>query len=194
MIRRKLREFWENYGYELEPRDRRYISVGIVALAMLLGFLLPAQPPQQMVEPSAESQKITLPVEPAFIKKQDGVMHKFELEIAKSPVDIEMGLMFRQSMKSDHGMMFQFGKRDHTSFWMKNTYLPLDILFIDADGTIVNIHRDAIPHSTVSIPSVKPVTGVIELNAGVVYRLGIAVGDKVIHPYFGGGEKQEAQK
>jgi uncharacterized membrane protein (UPF0127 family) len=113
-----------------------------------------------------------------------------ELEIAKTPVDIQIGLMFRREMAEDHGMLFQLSREPQpTAFWMKNTYIPLDMLFVAKNGEIVNVHRNAQPLSTVSIPSLKPVTGVIEINGGMADKLGIDVGDTVKHPFFARGDK-----
>lgn len=113
-----------------------------------------------------------------------------DLEIAKTPVDIQIGLMFRREMADDHGMLFQLSREPQpTAFWMKNTYIPLDMLFVAKNGEIVNVHRNAQPLSTVSIPSLKPVTGVIEINGGMADKLGIDVGDKVKHPFFARGSE-----
>lgn len=126
-----------------------------------------------------------LPIEKISIKTKEGKAD-LEVEIAEKQMDIKIGLMFRKSMPENHGMLFQLGRDDpHTAnFWMKETYIPLDIIFVAKDGSIVNIHRNARPLDITPIPSLQPVTGVIEVNAGVADALGIAVGDKVLHKYF----------
>lgn len=130
--------------------------------------------------------KSGLPIEKAVVMKQNGGQHRFTLEIAAKPIDIEIGLMHRKYMPKDHGMMFQLGKVPrHISFWMKNTLIPLDMLFVGADGSIVNIHHNATPLSLTGIPSQMPVTAVIELNGGRAEEAGIKIGDRVLHPYFG---------
>lgn len=114
----------------------------------------------------------------------DGERHAFEVEIADTPQARAQGLMFRRSMPSDRGMLFDFGRVDMVSMWMRNTYIPLDMLFIRADGVIARIARDTEPLSERSITSGEPVLSVLELNAGVTERLGVEPGDRVEHPLF----------
>lgn len=92
--------------------------------------------------------------------------------------------MFRESMPQDHGMLFDFETEQPVAFWMKNTPLPLDMLFIDRTGTVVHIAKGTIPYSETPIPSTRPVRAVLELNAGTADRLGITSGAKVRHPIF----------
>ena len=102
-------------------------------------------------------------------------------------MDLEIGLMYRKTMPEDNGMLFLLSAEPkETAFWMKNTLIPLDMLFIARDCTIVNIHAGAEPLSLTPIPSGQPVTAVIELNGGRAQALGIKAGDKVIAPYFPG--------
>src|SRR3546814_16230541 len=101
--------------------------------------------------------------------------------------------MFRQSMAPDAGMLFDFGQEQMASFWMRNTLIPLDMLFIKADGTILNIHQRAIPHDETGITSEGPVRAVLELNGGPASRLGTRPGARVRHDRTGaGGAKTEA--
>jgi uncharacterized membrane protein (UPF0127 family) len=92
--------------------------------------------------------------------------------------------MFRRSMAPDRGMLFDFEQVAPVAMWMKNTYLPLDMLFIRADGTVARIAADTEPLSTKVIPSGEPVLAVLELNAGTTARLGIRAGDRVEHGIF----------
>lgn len=110
--------------------------------------------------------------------------HTFQVEIADTPDSRARGLMFRRSMPADQGMLFDFERVQPVSMWMRNTYIPLDMLFIDADGTIVRIARDTEPLSERTIPSGEPVLAVLELNASTTRRLGIEAGDRVEHPLF----------
>ncbi|HEY1797960.1 MAG TPA: DUF192 domain-containing protein [Stellaceae bacterium] len=112
--------------------------------------------------------------------------HKFTIELATTPAQQEQGLMYRRSMAPDAGMLFDFGRPQPTTFWMKNTLIPLDMLFVGADGRIVNIHERAIPMSEDMISSQGAVRAVIELNGGTAAKLGIKPGDRVIYPIFGG--------
>ena len=112
----------------------------------------------------------------------------FTVEIADTPDKRSQGLMFRKSMAEDAGMLFTFERDQIASFWMKNTEIPLDMLFISRDGRIADLHRNAQPHSLRSIRSKMPVFAVLEINAGLTARLGIRVGDRVEHPAFESGD------
>ena len=109
-------------------------------------------------------------------------VHALVIEIAETPVQRTQGLQGRQNLAVDTGMLFDFGELQHTSMWMKNTFISLDMLFIDGDGTIVSITRNTEPHSLTMITSSRPVKGVLEVRAGTVARLGIRSGDRVSHP------------
>ncbi len=133
---------------------------------------------------NGEELKSGLPVEKLTVQEKDGKEVTFNVEIAAKPVDLHVGLMFRKEMPKDHGMLFEFPAAAEQSFWMKDTLIPLDMLFVAADGRIVNIHRNARPEDTTPIPSIEPVTGVIELNGGMADEAGIKIGDLVVHPFF----------
>jgi uncharacterized membrane protein (UPF0127 family) len=107
---------------------------------------------------------------------------QFSIEIARDEAHREQGLMFRQSMPEDAGMLFLFGQAQITDFWMKNTLIPLDMLFVGADGHIVNIYKRAVPMSEAIIASAGPVVAVIELNGGAADKFGIKPGDLVHAP------------
>ena len=108
--------------------------------------------------------------------------HRYTVEIAANDQDRQRGLMYRTKMAADAGMLFDFHSPQPTAFWMENTILPLDMLFVRADGTIANIRANAVPYSRESIPSAGPVLLVIELNAGQAAKWGIRAGDKVKAP------------
>lgn len=110
--------------------------------------------------------------------------HVFSVELANTPESRARGLMYRRSMPDDHGMLFDFGRVDMVSMWMRNTYIPLDMLFVRADGSIARIARDTEPLSERPISSGEPVLSVFEVNAGISDRLGIAAGDRIDHPLF----------
>lgn len=114
-----------------------------------------------------------------------GGRHRFTIEIAATPAERAQGLMFREEMAPDHGMLFDFHTEQDVSFWMRNTPLSLDMIFIDGRGGIVRIARDTTPFSEAAIPSRRPVRAVLEVLAGTAARLGIAEGDRVLHPIFG---------
>ena len=110
--------------------------------------------------------------------------HRFAVEIANTPEQLSLGLMYRRSLPREAGMLFDYRRPQHVAMWMKNTLIPLDMLFIDASGRVVNIRQRAVPGSLEAIPSSVPVLGVLELNGGTVSRLGITRGDKVRHAIF----------
>ncbi len=119
------------------------------------------------------------------IISSDGVRHDFKIELAITPPQQEHGLMDRTHMDENAGMLFMFGGEDERAFWMKNTLIPLDMVFIKKDGTIHKVHDSAVPNDLTSIPSDGPVMAVLELNGGIAKKLGIKAGDKAHHPFFG---------
>ncbi len=108
----------------------------------------------------------------------------FTVELADTPQSRASGLMHRRELAADAGMLFDFLKTAPVSMWMKDTLIPLDMLFISADGVIVNIAERTVPGSLTQIDSSGPVRAVLELNGGTSARLGISAGDKIIHPIF----------
>lgn len=111
---------------------------------------------------------------------------EFRVEMAVSPQQRSQGLMFRESLEEDRGMLFDFGRPQVASMWMRNTYVPLDMLFIDAAGRITQIAANTQPLSDAVVASREPVRAVLELRGGVSAKLGIKPGDRVIHPLFDG--------
>ena len=109
----------------------------------------------------------------------------FQVEVMRTDEERARGLMNRAYLPADRGMLFDFKAPQMSVMWMKNTLIPLDMLFIRANGTIANIAENTEPHSLRTIPAAEPVLGVLEINAGLSAKLGIAPGDKVVHPMFG---------
>ena len=110
--------------------------------------------------------------------------HAFQVEIADNDATREHGLMDRRYMAPDHGMLFEFDREEPVSFWMKNTYIPLDMIFIAPSGVVTHIAANAEPLSERVIPSGSPCIAVLELNGGMAASIGLKVGDKVRHPFF----------
>jgi uncharacterized protein len=110
----------------------------------------------------------------------------FEVEMAVTPQEQEKGLMYRRDLPDGKGMLFDFGEERPAVFWMKNTYVSLDIIFIRRDGSIARIAERTTPLSEARIHSGAPVRGVLEVVAGTSKRYGIAPGDKVAHRIFAG--------
>ena len=111
----------------------------------------------------------------------------FKVEVAGDNASQEKGMMFRKKLAPDAGMLFDFHTTVMTSFWMKNTLLPLDIIFIRSDGTISSIAGNAVPLSEAPIPSSEPIRAVLEINGGKAKALGIMPGDKVRGAIFPAG-------
>ncbi|MBP2226918.1 uncharacterized membrane protein (UPF0127 family) [Azospirillum agricola] len=145
---------------------------GAMALVLLVMMALPAAALEGF-------QKSSLTVETA-----SGGKFRFDVELAETMAQQAQGLMFRERMADDAGMLFIYDSVRPASFWMKNTLIPLDMLFIGADGRIVNIHERAVPQSLDSINSAGPVKAILELNGGMSARLGIRPGDLVRHSTF----------
>jgi uncharacterized membrane protein (UPF0127 family) len=109
---------------------------------------------------------------------------EFQVEMALSPEQRSQGLMFRKSLEEDRGMLFDYGQPQRIAMWMRNTYVPLDMLFIDAHGQITQIVANTQPLSDAVIASREPVRAVLELRGGVSAKLGIKPGDRVNHALF----------
>ena len=112
--------------------------------------------------------------------------YKFDVEVAVSQAARSKGLMFRRRMADDAGMLFDFGREQPISMWMRNTYIPLDMIFAFADGTIHRIAEQAEPHSEKTISSGGDVRYVLEINGGLAKKLKISPGDRLVHPDIGG--------
>lgn len=125
----------------------------------------------------------SLPVSPLEIETSLGV-HEYEVELATTRQQHAIGLMYRHQMADNHGMLFLNQQVRFNSFWMKNTYISLDIIFIRADGTVANIAAGTIPLSLDPVVSTEPVLAVLELSAGQAAKIGLQVGDKVLHEIF----------
>jgi len=123
-------------------------------------------------------------VTPLTIETDEGT-HAFTVEIADDQEEISYGLMNRESMDADKGMLFEFNPPRDPQMYMKNTLIPLDMLFISSDGTIEMIARNTVPGSLRTISAGIPVAAVLELNGGKADELGIEPMDVVIHPLFG---------
>ena len=124
-------------------------------------------------------------VQPLEIVTKTGV-HVFSVEMATTEEEKTTGLMYRKELPEGKGMLFDFTPEQEVSMWMKNTYIPLDMIFIRADGRILRIAENTEPMSTKIIPSRGLAKGVLEVIAGTAQKYGIAPGDRVGHPLFSG--------
>jgi uncharacterized protein len=149
---------------------RLRLPVGMAACALAAAAFL--QAPAR----AAELQTVE-------IASKSGV-HAFQVEMAITPEEKERGLMFRRELPDGHGMLFDFFVDQDVAFWMKNTYIPLDMLFIRGDGRILRIAENAQPLSERNIPSGGPVRAVLEVIGGTARKMGIAPGDQVSGSIF----------
>lgn len=143
---------------------------GPIAL-VLLGLVLAAVPARAAGEQTLE------------IASKTGV-HVFSVEIAENDAERAKGLMYRRELPEGRGMLFDFHRDQEVSFWMQNTYIPLDMIFIRGDGQILRIEENTVPLSTRMIPSRGAVRAVLEVIGGTSRKLGIAPGDRVASPIF----------
>ena len=156
-------------------RFARSIFCSFVLLLLILGSSDQAK--------SSEDESIAFETSELTIVTADRRCH-FVVEIAQSAAQRQQGLMGRQEMHADRGMLLNFGSLQLVHMWMKNTYIPLDMLFLDEVGKINAIADNTKPFSTDVISSPNLARAVLELNGGTVSRLRIKVGDKVLHRIF----------
>jgi uncharacterized membrane protein (UPF0127 family) len=107
--------------------------------------------------------------------------HAFKVEVVDTPESRAKGLMYRQELADDEGMLFDFLDEREVSFWMRNTFIPLDMIFIDGSGVVKTVHVNARPHDPTSIPSQVPVRYVLEIPGGRSQEIGLKPGDTVEH-------------
>ena len=150
-------------------------------LVALIAAVLPVVPARAQTGP----QPVIEPLEEFVIVTRDGARHRFRVEVARTPEQQRVGLMFRPAVPADGGMLFDWGAPRESSMWMRTTVASLDMLFIAADGRVHRIAERTVPFSLAPIDSRGPVRATLELAAGTAERLGIRVGDRVEHPIFG---------
>ncbi|HKF73010.1 MAG TPA: DUF192 domain-containing protein [Stellaceae bacterium] len=148
---------------------RRVVLVGV-------GFLLFSGPARAQLATFAKSKLVIETAKGNF---------RFDIELALTPPQMAQGLMYRRTLAADAGMLFDYGDPQPIAMWMKNTFIPLDMIFVARDGRVVDFHERAVPMSLDTIESKVPAKAVIEVNAGTVARLGIRIGDTVHYAAFG---------
>ena len=136
------------------------------------------EPPSAAEIAAAREARPGLERIPLRIRSDTGT-HDFTVEVARTPEEQARGLMFRESLAPDAGMLFPFPRPRPASFWMKNTLIPLDMIFIRADGTIARIAVNTTPHSLAPVGVGEPVAAVLEIAGGRSVELGIGEGDRV---------------
>ena len=115
--------------------------------------------------------------------------HSFDIEVATTDKDRALGLMFRRSLPENAGMLFLYDPPQPATMWMKNSLIPLDMVFISAEGKVYRIETNTEPFSTSLIPSDGPISAVLELNAGQANKIGLKQGDKVVSPELANGKE-----
>jgi uncharacterized membrane protein (UPF0127 family) len=165
----------------LNPKAFYGLTACLAALALCA--CAPAAP-----EPAAapESVAVAETLERLEVLTDKGPV-RFRVAIADTEEERNRGLMFRSVLDEDEGMLFDFQSPRPVAFWMKNTLIPLDMIFIGADGKIVNIAENTRPYSLDPVPSEGPVLAVLEIGGGLSADLGIEPGDRVLHRIFPGG-------
>jgi len=149
----------------------------LAAAAALIGCSPQAAVPAPLERSAAGLDQVSLTIE-----QRNKTTSRFTVEVARTPEEQAKGLMFRQSLAPDRGMIFPYDPPQPVAFWMKNTLIPLDMIFIRQDGTIANIAENTVPLSLEAVPSAEPVVAVLEIAGGRSAELGIKAGDKVDWP------------
>ena len=160
----------------LYPRNRLY-ALGLVLL-ILIGWLPGVAFGDEASPPRVDSIVIDTPAGAGMLT----------VEIADTPALRERGLMFRHRLPADRGMLFLYETAHRVAMWMKNTYIPLDMVFLRADGTVAEVKTGTVPQSLDVIESAEPVKAVLELSSGGARKLGLEPGTLVRHPFFGNAD------
>lgn len=156
------------------------LKPNIIAIFLFLGVsLLSCKEDKKVIKQTEIS--FTKEGELSIIKASDSTAIKLDIEIADTDFDIQTGLMYRNSMANNQGMLFIFDDEKERFFYMKNTKIPLDLIYINANKAIVSVQKNAKPFDESSLPSNAPAKYVLEVNAGLVDVWGIAVGDQIIY-------------
>jgi len=161
-----------SFRYSLAQRNIRFRPW--IVLGAMLAFCM-----------SAGAGARAASIQPLEIVTKSGVQ-VFSVEMATTEEEKTNGLMYRKELPDGRGMLFDFSPEQEVSMWMKNTFIPLDMIFIRADGRILRIAENTEPQSTRIIPSMGVAKGVLEVIAGTAKKYGIAPGDRVAHPLFNG--------
>jgi uncharacterized protein len=163
------------------------ITVVIVLLALVAYFIVSSIPVKNETKNEETDKALDNKTVYSFVKQgdlsftdaKDNFKTKINIEIADNDDKRTTGLMFRDKMDENQGMLFIFDSESPQAFWMKNTILPLDIIFVNSKMQIVKIQKNAEPYSEKSLPSEKPAQYVVEVNAGYCDKLGVKEGDKI---------------
>lgn len=166
-----------SYMNALHLPNKQYVFFALITIICLF-----------VVSTSVTQAQATFPKGELSVKTAENI-YDFDIELALDDSHRQYGLMFRTELPEMNGMLFVYDRRQELSMWMKNTLIPLDILFIDDEGKIMNIAKNCQPRSLSLIRSEGRAKAVLELNGGLTDKLGIMVGDEIIHESFENTEK-----
>ena len=170
----------------LRARTVQFFAPVMFLLALSAGLAGPGLAGPGPASGSQTEPQAKLPTELVYIVAGNGERHRFTIELAVTDEEQESGLMGRRNVPADTGMLFVFQQPITVDFWMKDTVVPLDILFIKSDGTVATIAPNCVPYSLQDISSGQPVRAALELQGGTAARLKILPGDKIIARQFSG--------
>lgn len=159
--------------------NRLYLGLAFLVIALVAAVLIIVIPDREKVPVSTQSANSFIKEGTAsFLDSLGNALCSFDIELADTPSQLSSGLMYRDSLAIDQGMLFLMPRNEIQSFWMKNTYLPLDIVFIGIDSTVVSVSEKTVPFSEERIVSSAPAAFVLELNAGVAAQSKITPGTR----------------
>ncbi|GAA4317680.1 hypothetical protein GCM10023115_43280 [Pontixanthobacter gangjinensis] len=158
---------------------KRILSLASLSLILSLSFTSCGDDDRKEEVIETEPISFTKEAELYLIKASGDTLRKLDVELAESSYEHQTGLMYRESMEDDQGMLFVYDDARVRSFYMKNTYIPLDIIYYAADSTLVSIQKNATPRDETSLPSEGPTKFVLEINGGLSDAWGVEQGDKI---------------
>jgi len=163
--------------FDQQPVTQRSASKPLKAYLYLAAALAVS------VASTGRAEALTCAADHVVIETQSG-SHSFSVDVADDAAERARGLMFVEAMDEDAGMLFVYPDPRPVNFWMKNTLIPLDMIFTDQSGVIVSIHENAIPHDETAIFGGEAIFSVLEINAGVSKAKSIEIGDVLLHPAY----------
>ncbi|HSP13015.1 MAG TPA: DUF192 domain-containing protein [Salegentibacter sp.] len=157
-------------------RRNLFLSLGLASVVLFSSCKEDAKPEEEIIE---ENIEFTKEGELSLIKAEGDTIKKIDIEIADSQYEHETGLMYRDSMEDSQGMLFIYEDAAPRAFYMKNTYIPLDIIYYSSDSTAISFYENAKPMDETSLPSGEPAQFILEINGGLIEEWNIEVGDKI---------------
>jgi len=166
-----------------KPNSKKYFSIVLILIILVSIYFIffdkSTKPNEEQTMKAFDSFEFRLEGQLSFLKKNNQFISQIDIEIADDDESRATGLMYRNKLAENQGMLFTFDSENIQSFWMKNTVLSLDMIFVNKENEIVKIHKNTIPFSEQSYSSMKPATYVVEVNAGYTDKYLIAEGDKI---------------